>query len=253
MRAALRATLKGEGLAASHSTSKALLQRELIDKQGALTTEGWVVAVRLVPLKEQCGYLGIEYSQIDGLDFKGAPERAAYQYYQTRGYLGGYCEGGVILLLIRSAALPVLARLNTFGSRRDACTRFTEAQLTIHTDRSEEILAAISKASHRQVKRRFREIYSHSFVRETYPGLSAESITKLFRAIGAETLTRITSAMMKDPYRYRSGWPDLTMTNNNHLLWCEIKTTDKLHDSQISTLRHMRSVLPGSIGVTRLR
>jgi hypothetical protein len=189
---------------------------------------------------------------LSGLNFHGNPELAAYQHFSSLGYSGGYCEGGPILLLIRAAALDILARLNTFGSRPDACTRFTEAQLTILKDDTYLILNAIRSANSHQVVRNFSEIYSALMVQEWYPGLTPAAIAALFDTLGTERLAQITSAIMEDPYSYRAGWPDLTMTNGTEMLWAEIKTTDRLHMSQITTLYRMKPLLPGRITVVQL-
>ncbi len=89
-------------------------------------------------------------------------------------------------------------------------------------------------------------------VQEWYPGLTPSAIASLFDTLGAERLAQITSAIMEDPYLYRAGWPDLTMTNGTEMLWAEIKTTDRLHMSQITTLHRMKPLLPGKIRVIQL-
>lgn len=252
MRKALRKLLQDGGQSVARGTLNALVRRDLANEDGSLTREGWIWAMTMVPLKEQCRRLGIRLQTIEGLDFKGRPEKAAWEHFTRQGYTGGYCEGGPILLLIRAAALPTLARLNTFKSRGDACTRATEAQLTILEDKGDEILGEVSKVTPKRVRARFREIYSRAFVRETYPGLTADAVSNLFATLGNDTLVAITRALMEDPYQYRSGWPDLTMTNGDNLIWYEVKTTDKLHGSQIATLRRMLPLLPGDVGVIRL-
>jgi hypothetical protein len=77
-------------------------------------------------------------------------------------------------------------------------------------------------------------------------------MASLFNSLGSETLAQITEAIMEAPYSYRAGWPDLTMTNGDTMLWAEIKTTDRLHMSQISTLDRMKSLLPGEIRVVHI-
>jgi hypothetical protein len=206
----------------------------------------------MLPLEEQCGLLNIPLEKISGLDFRGSPEPAAWRHFASLGYVGGYCEGGVVLLLIRSAALDVLADLNTFGSRADACTRFTEAQLTIHSAHGAQIIDAICSANATQVAKHFEEIYASPMISEWYPDLSTSAVVQVFESVGPERLAAIAAAIMEAPYTYRAGWPDLTMTNGLKMLWAEIKTTDKLQHSQITTLRRMRGLLTGDIRVVQL-
>ena len=252
MKHALQNIISNKSILAKANTITGLVKRGFVDSTGALTHNGWKQAIVMLPLAEQCHHLGIAYEELSGLNFQGHPELASWRHFSSSGYTGGYCEGGSILLLIRSAALNILARLNTFGSRQDACTRFTEAQLTILHEHSDLILSAICSADSQQVVRHFSEIYSSLIVQEYYPGLTPSAIASLFDTLGAERLAQITSAIMEDPYLYRAGWPDLTMTNGSEMLWAEIKTTDRLHMSQITTLRRMKPLLSGNIRVIQL-
>jgi hypothetical protein len=77
-------------------------------------------------------------------------------------------------------------------------------------------------------------------------------MTSLFAAIGAQQLAQITAAIMENPYRYWSGWPDLTMIKGSDMSWVEIKTSDRLHISQIMTISRMKPLLPGKIRVVQL-
>jgi len=252
MEKSLRDIVRGKEISAKASTLAGLAARGFSDSSGKLTFAGWKQAVVMLPLEEQCHLLGIAYEKLSGLEFHGHPELAAWHYFSSSGYSGGYCEGGPVLLLIRAAALDILARINPFGSRQDACTRFTEAQLTIHQQHSDLILNAIRSAETPQIVCRFNEIYSSPMMRERYPGLTDDAIALLFEALGSERLAKITAAIMEAPYTYRAGWPDLTMTNGTEMLWVEIKTIDRLHLSQISTLHRMKPLLPGSIRVVQL-
>lgn len=252
MKKYLRDIVRGKNPSAAWCTINALASRGLTDTGGSLTYEGWKQAVVGLQLVEQCQLLGIKYECLRDLEFNRHPEYAAWCYYTSRGFSGAYCEGGPILLLIRAAALDVLAHNNTFGSRKDACSRFTEAQLTIHQERSALILDTIRSVDVTQVASGFEEIYASEMVREYYPGLSTEMMTALFLSLGPDRLAQITAAIMEDPYAYRAGWPDLTMTSSAGMLWLEVKTTDRLHLSQITTLHRMKPLLPGTVGVVQL-
>jgi hypothetical protein len=39
-----------------------------------------------------------------------------------------------------------------------------------------------------------------------------------------------------DAYAYRAGWPDITAIRDGEVLFREVKTTDKLHRSQLETI-----------------
>jgi hypothetical protein len=253
MRKALVSAIEGTQLPLNSKTSTALSARNLLSADGSLTSEGWDLAVVFSNLDSQCKKLGIFYEQVNGLNNKALPEETAYEYFQKQGFLGTYCEGGAILLLIRSAALEVLANLNTFQSRDDARTRFTEAQLYIHSEHIRQICTAISVSTSAKVEQAFEEIYRSARIREWFPGLDSKVMGRFFDAIGGMRLAKITEAIAEAPYEYRSGWPDLTLVDDaGGLLWVEVKTTDKLHLSQVKTIRRMLPLLPGKVGVVHL-
>jgi hypothetical protein len=115
------------------------------------------------------------------LPYGKKPEVDALNHFSVQGFVGAYCEGGPVLLLIRAAALDVLAQLN-FSGRRDAWTRFTEAQLTIYKESSELILNAVRNTDVAQVEGHFKEIYMFPQIPEYYPGLTAGIMSSLFAA-----------------------------------------------------------------------
>lgn len=216
-----------------------------------LLHKAWCEEIAKLPLAEQCLQLDITHEQLEGLPYGKNPEIDALNHFSAQGFVGAYCEGGPVLLLIRSAALDVLAQLNSFG-RSDSCTRFTEAQLTIYKESSELILNAVRNANVAQVESHFKEIYMFPQIPKYYPGLTEGIMSSLFAAIGAERLAQITAAIMENPYSYRAGWPDLTMVKGSDMLWVEIKTTDRLHLSQIMTIFRMKPLLPGNVCVVQL-
>lgn len=216
-----------------------------------LSYEAWCAEIAQLPLAEQCLQLEITLEKLEGLPYGKKPEIDALKHFSVQGYVGACCEGGPVLLLIRAAALDVLAQIN-FRDRSDACTRFTEAQLTIYKESSELILNAIRNTDEAQIVRHFNEIYMFPQIPRYYPGLTAKIMSSLFAAIGAERLAQITAAVMENPYSYRAGWPDLTMVKDSGMFWVEIKTTDRLHMSQVMTISRMKPLLPGNMRVVQL-
>jgi hypothetical protein len=252
MRHVLRNALRGIPEERHAGTINALVVRGLLTASGELTESGRREALLLVPLAEQCTLLGVPLEDTPNPDTSLPPEIALWTRFTEFGYTGSYCEGGAILILLRAAALDLLARLNTFGSRSDASTRFTEAQFSIQAAHSKEVVSTIRSAEIGQVRKNFSEIYSSSFVRDSYPSLTEDGIVALFEAIGGHRLARIAEALFEDPYEYRNGWPDLTMVKEHAVMWVEVKTTDKLHMSQIVTFQRMVPILPGTVKVVHL-
>lgn len=253
MRRTLLDLLRSPSPKVSTTTQSALRVRGLVGDNLNLTESGFQIAVSLAALEEQCRALSLPLSKITLVETTDGPERMAFSHFRSLGYDGAYCEGGMILILIRAAALDYLASVNDFSSRQDACTRFTEAQLHIHADEIDAICDHIEHSDVTSVRHCFREIYKNLMVQEAYPGLTEKAVAMAFEAIGAQLLSRIARTLASDPYKFRSGWPDLTLvTPAREMLWCEVKTSDRLHLSQIATISRFRGLLPGQLMVLRV-
>ena len=138
-----------------------------------------------------------------------------------------------MLLLMKSACLERLMELNALGAA-DSLTRFLEAQLVINAAHLHSIYDAIDSAKTSQVCRNFEAIYAAG-VENYYPGVTVGLIEQLHFVLGAQ-LANIASRFGSDPYCYRAGWPDITAVQSGSVIFREIKTTDKLHRSQIATI-----------------
>ncbi len=235
------------------NTVNALIDRGLVFDNGELTQEGREIAITLLSLGRQCEQLDLPLYKAAG-PYDSSPEYFLCKYLMDHGFDGGaYCEGGAFLILIRASALSILTELNTFGSKEDACSRFTEAQFTILKDKSDKILDVISNVAASQIGQNFQEIYKYDIVREAYPGLEAKFILSIFEAIGPECLSNISKLLFEDPYAYRKGWPDLTMVRDGKICFIEVKTSDRLHLSQIKTIPRLMETVPAEFMVVQLK
>lgn len=158
-----------------------------------------------------------------------------------------------MLLLMQALTFDALAQLNTFGCRADACTRYVEAQFTILADHYRDLETCARKTSRSRMLKNFREVYGHSCVQERYPGVSAELLAGIVNALGTERRTTIMRRFATAPYEYRSGWPDLTLIRGNELRLVEVKTSDRLHRSQLRWVEVFRPLFPtGTYNIARL-
>lgn len=69
------------------------------------------------------------------------PEEVVAARFSAEGRLCSWCEGGSLNLLMKAAALDVLANRNFFHDRTDAVRRYFEAQCTILKNFESELLA----------------------------------------------------------------------------------------------------------------
>lgn len=75
---------------------------------------------------------------------------------------------------------------------------------------------------------------------KNYVGLSLSFILSLYEALGNKVLADIPKMYFIDPAAFSSGWPDITaIDRNNNVQLFEVKTSDKLHRSQIITISAM--------------
>jgi hypothetical protein len=65
-----------------------------------------------------------------------------------------------------------------------------------------------------------------------FPDLTEKALLGLFRVLGRERLYAIASIFAQDPYRFRAGWPDLTLWQGEEIRFAEVKAIgDRLRSS----------------------
>jgi hypothetical protein len=180
------------------------------------------------------------------------PEEFVAAQLATVGFKCCWCEGGSLNLLMKAAALDVLVRRNIFGSREDAIRRFLEAQFTLLNDHRLEIVSRIRSIADDQLQANIFEICSDAFIRSFYPRVSSAFVTALAQAVGQHHLADVATLFITNPYGYRAGWPDLTIVKDGRLSFVEVKTTDKLHASQMRFAREVARPLNLPCSVVRL-
>lgn len=203
-------------------------------------------------LEAQCIGLSLPLEEIQ-LEYDGRPEPALLKYFESLGYVGSFIEGYTFLTVLKALMLDKLVELNTFNDRNDACTRYLEAQFTIHRDKLSEIINSIRCTSKEKYLSNLREILGQPFIQRKYPSLSFECCEALFYAIDKEILIEAAKKFSEDPYSYRNGWPDLTIIKDFEVRFVEVKTTDKLHKNQLLTIPTFQKILPYDFSVCRVR
>lgn len=211
-------------------------------------------------LAEQCRLLDIPLLELTfdrpsypqpSLNGKVSAELAAFTYFQAQGYQGSYREGHAILNLMRCACLEFLRQHTPFGDPTDASRHYFEAQCTSLQLHSEKIVHEIASATHHRVSSNLRSFLGHNAELGLYPPMDHPAMLALWDALGGQKLAEIASIFVQDPYGFRAGWPDLTITRDSTVLFVEIKTTDKLHKSQVRTIYEL--IKPADLDVRVLR
>lgn len=205
-----------------------------------------------MPLEQQCSTMYFEFKVID-IAYEGRPEDSALEYFKEQGYTGTSNEGLMFQTVLKALMLDELAKLNTFGSRGDACIRYLEAQLTIHQNNLEGAIESISQTTRERFILNLEEIINKVRGTRQDNGLSLETGVAIFDALPRETLSKLTAKFSEDPYEYRKGWPDLTLVKGEEIRLIEVKTKDKLHRSQLITIPMLNQILPSNAEILRVR
>ena len=213
-----------------------------------------------VKLAEQCRLLDIPLEELvlerlydveQPASAKFSAELAAFTYFERQGYRGSYREGHAILNLMRCACLEFLREHTPFGDPIDASRHYFEAQCTNLQMQSKDIVSEIASATSQSISRNLTSFLAFNDETGSYPAMDHASLLALWEALGAKKMAEIASIFVQDPYAFRAGWPDLTLTRDGKLLFVEIKTTDKLHTSQVRTIYEM--VKPANLDVRVVR
>lgn len=202
-------------------------------------------------LVKQCSKLSIEFNEIQAV-YSGKPETAALNLFKKNGFIGTADEGYTFKTILKALILDELSAVNTFNDRSDACVRYLEAQLEIHKDKLDHFISSSSKTKKRRVISNLKEIAKQDYIK-SYHSFSAGLAIAVFKSVSRESLTLLLSKFSENPYSYRNGWPDLTLVRKREVRLVEIKTTDKLHASQLETIPMLQQILPCKVSVLRIK
>lgn len=128
-----------------------------------------------------------------------------------------------------------------------------EAQFHILKNNIDDVINSVNDLTHSKFLSNAREILSHPFILSIYPDLNIDILSALYNSMDKITIKKIAYKFSENPYGYRSGWPDLVISKGNLIQFIEVKTTDKLHDSQLYTIPAMKEIITHEFLVYRLK
>ena len=252
MRSALLGLIRDETSTFSASTRKALERRGLISSSGWVTDKGKKRGIASMPLDEQCLELGLPLRKVEVKTFH-APERQALDLAKKEGWIGTSYEGTTILILLKSVLFPTLVcmlrRQLPLWSESEieslaARGYFESFSSGLINSEAQMLAEGIFCATEETIQLGFERCKNASLdLAIGHPDLTLDLILNLYKALGANTLYKLVRLIQADPYRYRKGWPDLTLIRDGVVAFAEVKTSDSLHESQIETIPYVSSVL----------
>lgn len=201
-------------------------------------------------LQKQCDTLGL---RINVLDWKSEcePEDFALNAYINDGYVGSRYEGRAISLALKGMCLDSQTKFSKlsgtqFDAREDACVGgFGEISLC-EKDHLQSIVNEILGISKKQFLENCIEMLRYALVKAWYPDVSLDLLDLIYDTLTKEEWIKLASIQ-------RNGWPDLTLIKNNRLKFVEVKTSDKLHASQIITIPLIIGSINADVSILQLK
>ena len=75
-------------------------------------------------------------------------------------------------------------------------------------------------------------------------GINNEFIVELYKSLGNERMVNVLKLYLLDPNSLGKGWPDITaIKSDGKVKLIEVKTSDKLHISQINTFIELKKII----------
>ena len=268
MRRALRTLALGEAAAArDRATVTALARRNLCEADGHLTPFGRAVAVELLPLHHQCRLLDLPL-EVRDLDWSGRPEDAAAAVLGADEPWAFADEGRTLHALIHALVLPRLRKvaLEAWRGNEGRVRSYFYGSFAAYHDLKDAEPALTQMMLGDVASLNAGEfIEAWATLRRWNVGMLTDhpasrvprwKAAAMLERIGRRTLCGVLAREMLDRSVAGSGWPDLTLPaagGGGGVRLVEVKTTDRLHFSQIVTMPAVRDVPGVSVGVLRLR
>lgn len=178
----------------------------------------------------------------EGQDSDLKPEQVVVTRLAAENRESCWDEGEGVYLLMKAAALDVLTKRSIFNgtqfSPREDAIRGGFRLATIKAYK-QEILTCINNISQKQLQENIAEICDDPLIqysyqkKYSYKGILQNFLNSLAGSVNPDSLAKIATLFMKNPYDYATGWPDLTVVDKNGVSFIEVKTTDFLHESQL--------------------
>lgn len=247
------------------STRQALARRDLCDLYGTLTPFGYITAVSLIPLAEQCRALGLALEERQHA-WRGCPESAAVALLSPKPRWAFADEGRMLHGLIHALVLPRLYSVASAAWNEAAGYDRARSWLYGHYAAYRELLdiepglvdamlGDIHCCNRVQFMQSWRMLGDWNSSPSSHPAASVrpEDALAILDGVGESRLSAIASRVFSEPYAYFTGWPDIMLLDAaGNLRFVEVKTTDTLHFGQIITITDMREAAGLDISVTRL-
>lgn len=172
-------------------------------------------------------------------------EECVLDYFIESGWRGYAKEGRVLLDLIKAMSFESIDPWHAYT--------YTEAlyyhgvspwKFNKQAFTPDDLLANVKIATHENISKNLDVMLEKSVTFETDAWRSTHCLDEsevvekslylgLLDIAGQDLIYSIAKKFSEDPYKYRAGWPDITIWKDGMLLFLEVKTAnDRFHSSQ---------------------
>lgn len=273
----------------SSTTVKALNKRGLCLGDGTLTEKGNVIAISLLPLSRQCLFMDIPLEEWV-LQHSGIPEKAVLDHlsnlsklaYFTENTFGVHIAQFFMFKYQYDIAIKNKVNLYSVDFTANDCSRVfiyddlvnnlnekltkigcetidenyqliqklnkqhKESVNTISVNFDDEGNANVASRELRDENGQFIMTY---FFQDVW---DIEFYRNLYSILGKKFIHKLINFIIYNPYRYATGWPDILVLEEKPY-FIEVKTTDRFHISQITTMPDVMQKLGIPIKCVRVK
>jgi hypothetical protein len=256
-------------------TLNALVAKGLCLADGIPTPLGRVCGISLLPLHRQCQILDVPLTDHSVDLTQTSPELALMDSYTRAGASCCFTEGGIIFVALYSLCFERLLRLGIAkwgnagyaatikGKTRTPVQSMMYSSIIVYqeflptaSDLEDNLLKDIEATSVSEAMKNFELLRSwqsdEKWFPHSYIGITQGLVQLVLERLPRATFVEIARLFSSDPYAYVKGWPDLTLIDEEGVRFVEVKTTDRLHPSQIITIGDMKAAAGLCVSVERV-
>ena len=236
-----RRMLWGKGGKHDSRTVRALARRGLCSDKCDLTEKGRIAALSCVSLREQCKCLNIPLEEWE-VNAPTRPEQKVLRSFRERGIRAYYSENTFGVHVIDFFLFDTLLDFSRNQGKPLYTIGITYYPEFFHLANADlpTILQSIDEQTCQRNFGLIKRLMSERdlFYQDMWELKFYEDVVD---SLGVAGLRRLVEMFFSNPLAYSRGWPDILVTGENEPYFIEVKTTDKLHLSQLITVPDLMS------------
>lgn len=213
-------------------------------RAGSLAAQCIELGVPLTKIKCQWSKIDRKYDLGNGVLVK-RPEDVVMNILRAEGYSGTPYEFAPYQMLMQASCLDYVKECSKSIFLENPHSRTLSVQLDMYGMDKDKASRLIKSAGWLAVKRDFEEIYENHQIREWFPYLYFDDVSMVFNALTRKKFEKMVDLFFDNPEENSIGWPDIIACKDNKLRMIEVKTTDKIRDTQ----RRMFPIITDVLGV----